>query len=274
MRMLVGKEKGDDTKAPWPKQGPKAIVIGSMIILLLVLSFGSFLFLQVSKSKDTKLITSTETPTPTPTSTVIYMETPPPQAVFYDTFINNALGWGLSSEVGYTRKLYNHKLILMNTNPNTTLVESLPTNATYDNFMVGADLTAVKAGENDSVGIYIRGDSNLDHDYRIDLNGNNTFDIAKEFLDSNQHPRVIFLDGPRSSSALNPPDKQNTITVIMVGTQLTLFINNTKVSTITDSDYTTGQIALFAHAGEASSGVSVSYSRVEVDHPPDGVPAG
>jgi hypothetical protein len=274
MSMLVGKAGGDDTKTPRPKQGPKAFFIVFMIILLLILSFGSFLFFQTSKGKDTKPVTSTETPTPTPTSTVIYMETPPPQAMFYDTFINNALGWGLSNEAGYIRKLYHHKLTLIDINPNTTLVESLPTNTMYDNFVVSVDLTVTQAGEDDSVGIYVRGDSNLDHDYRIDFNGNNTFDIAKEYLDSKQNPRVTFLDGPRSSSALNPPGKQNTITVIMEGTQLALFINNAKVSSITDNGYTTGQIALFAHAGETSNGVTVSYSRIEVDHPPDQTPAG
>ncbi len=274
MSMLTGKAGGDDTKAPRPNRGPKAIFLVSMIILLLVLSFGSFLFLQASKSENTKPITSTETPAPIPTSTVIYMETPPPQAVFYDTFINNALGWGLSNEAGYIRKLYHHKLILMNINPNTTLVESLPTNATYDNFVASVDLTVAKASQDDSVGIYVRGDSNLDHDYRIDINGNNTFDIAKEYLDSDQHPRATFLDGPRNSSAINSPGEQNTVTVIMKGTQLMLFINDAKVSSITDSDYTTGQIALFAHASETSSGVTVSYSRIEVDHPPDQTPAG
>jgi hypothetical protein len=51
----------------------------------------------------------------------------------------------------------------------------------------------------------------------------------------------------------------------MAGPQLILFINNTMVSSITDNDYTTGQVALFARAGEESKGVTVSFSKVEVD---------
>jgi len=265
MNMLAGKA-AEDTQTPGRKRGPNVIIVVSIIILLIALSTSGTLLLLAHKGHVDKPKTNTITPTPTPTN--IYMETPPPLAVFYDTFINNALGWGLSNSAGYIRTLADHKLTLTNTNPNTTLVESLPTNAIYDNFMASVDLTIVKAGMNDSAGIYIRGDSNLDHDYRIEINGNNTFDIAKEYLDSQNNPQAVFLDGPRSSSALHAAGVQNTITVIMKGSQLVLYINNAEVSSITDSDYTTGQIALFAHTGLTSDGDTVSFSRVEVDHPP------
>src|SRR5216683_7808934 len=268
MSMSEGKTGGEDTQTPRPKRGLNVPLIAAIITVLLILSFSGLLFMQISKGKGPQSATSTETITPTPTPTNIYMETPPPQAVFYDTFINNALGWGLSNSAGYIRTLADHNLTLTNTNPNTTLVESLPTNAIYDNFMASVDLTIVKAGMNDSAGIYVRGDSNLDHDYRIEINGNNTFDIAKEYLDSQNNSQAVFLDGPRSSSALHAAGVQNTITVIMKGSQLVLYINNAEVSSITDSDYTTGQIALFAHTGLTSDGDTVSFSRVEVDHPP------
>lgn len=270
MSILAGKAK-EDTQTPRRKQGPNSILIVSIIILLIALSISGLLVLFTKKGHVVKPITSTVTPTPTPTN--IYLETPPPQAVFYDTFINNALAWGLSNTAGYIRTLADHKLTLTNTNPNTTLIESLPTNAIYDNYTVSVDLTIVKAGMNDSAGIYVRGDSNLDHDYRIEINSNNTFDIAKEYLDTQNNPYAVFLDGPRSSSALHSLGVQNTITVIMKGSQLMLYINDTVVSSITDSDYTTGQIALFAHTGETSNGVTVSFSKVEVDHPPDQLPS-
>jgi 3-keto-disaccharide hydrolase len=272
MSIPEGKTGGEDTQTPQPKRGLRAILITSLIIVLLILSVGGFLFLQAGKGKDAELPTGTATPTPTPTPPVMYLETPPPQAVFYDTFINNALSWGISNSVGYIRTLENHKLTLTDTNPNTTLIESLPTNTMFDNFTVSVDLTIVNAGRNDSAGIYIRGDNNMDHDYRIDINADNTFDIAKEYLDPNNNPQTTFLDGPRRGPVLNPLGVQNTITVIMVGPQLLLFINNMKVSTITDSDYTTGQIALFAHTSENSNGVTVSFGRVEVDNPPDKLP--
>jgi hypothetical protein len=276
MSMPAGKRGEEDTQTPRPLRPPNTIFITSIIILLLALSTGSFFLVKSqgdaaghTMSTVSPTIPTTTTPTPTATSNEMYLETPPPQAVFYDTFLNNALGWSITNEVGYIRTLANRRLTLTDTNPNTTLVESLPTNAIYDNFMVTVDLTILYAGENDSVGIYVRGDSNMDHDYRIEINGDNTFDIANEYLDASKNPGATILNGPLPSSALNPPRMQNTIRVIMVGAQLLLFINNTEVTSISDSDYTTGQIALFARAGKASNGVSVSFSRVEVDHPPD-----
>lgn len=261
------KAGGKDTQAPQSKRGLNAIFIVFTVFVFLALSVGGFIFLQSSKGKATTITTGTQTPTPTPSSTAIYLETPPPQAVFYDTFKNNALGWSLSNADGYYRTLESGKLTLMNTNPGATLVESLPTNAIYDSFTVSVDLTILKAGRNDRVGIYVRGDSNMDRDYRIDIGGDNTFDIAKEYLDSSNNPHTTFLKAPSSSPALNPPGEQNTIKLVMEGSQLVLYINGVEVSSVTDSDYNTGQVALFAYANEDSSGVTVLFSRVEVDKP-------
>ena len=263
------KTEGDDAQTPHSKRVMHIIFI-TLIVLLLILSASSLFFIQISKGKDSQLTTSTETPTPTPIS--IYLETPPPQAVFYDTFKNNALGWSISSTAGYYRTVKPGKLTLTNTNQGTTLIESLPTNSIYDNLKVSVDLTILKAGRNNSIGFYIRGDSNLEHDYRIDLNGDSTFDIAKEYLDSRNNPQSIFLDGPRNSSALNPPGSRNTIMVIMNDSQLQLFFNTTKVSTVIDTDYMTGQVALFARVGEDSQDVTVSFSRVEVDKLQENLP--
>lgn len=267
MSIPEGKSERKDTQAPQPKRGMNAIFIAFVVFVSLALSVGGFIFLQTNKGK--AITPTTRTATPTPSSTAIYLETPPPQAVFYDTFKNNALGWSLSKANGYYRTLESGKLTLMNINPGATLVESLPTNAKFDSFTVSVDLTIHNANRNDRAGIYVRGDSNMDHDYRIDVNGDNTIDIAKEYLDSNNNPRSTFLDAPHSSPALNLLGEQNAIKLVMAGPQLVLFINNVEVSSITDSEYTTGQVALFAHASEDSSGVTVVFSKVEVDKPPE-----
>ena len=179
--MSEEKTEGDNTQARQPKRITHIMLI-ALIVVLLLLSISSFFFIQRSRGKGSQLATNTETPTPTPSPTSIYLETPPAQSEFYDTFKNNALGWSVLSTAGYYRTVKPGELTLMNTNRGTTLVESLPTNSIFDNFTVIVDLTILKASLDDSVGIYIRGDSNLEHDYRIDLNGDGTFDIAKEYL--------------------------------------------------------------------------------------------
>jgi hypothetical protein len=52
----------------------------------------------------------------------------------------------------------------------------------------------------------------------------------------------------------------------MVGPQIIVEINNIVVMTATDNSYTNGQITLFARHGVTSSGVTVSFTRVEIDH--------
>ena len=248
-----------------PKRITRVIFIALLVVLLLLSISSFFIISRTTISKGSQLATDTETPSPTPSPTSIYLETPPAQSEFYDTFKNNALGWSVSSTTGYYRTIKPGELRLMNTNRGSTMVESLPTNTTFDNCTVIVDLTILKARLDDNVGIYVRGDTNLEHDYRIDLKGDGTFDIAKEFLDSRNNPQIVFLDGPKRDLALNPQGQQNTITLTMNGSQLQLFINNVKVSVLTDSDYKSGQVALFAHLDKGSQDVTVSFNKVEID---------
>src|SRR5258708_5680776 len=173
MSILVG----GNVQAPRPKRSPKVIVIICLVALLLTLGSGGIFFLLKSRGHSISILASAGTPTPTPTR--ISTVTPPAQAAFFDTFVNNHLGWDLSNGAGYIRTLANGMLLLTDTNPGTTLVESLPN-------------------------------------------------------------------------------------------------NGTEVSSITDSDFSTGQIALFTRTGEGSNGITVAISRVEVDLPlaPSVTPAG
>ena len=180
---------GDNTQAVRRKRITRVLFI-ALIVVLLLLSTSSFFFIVRSGNKGSKLATTIETPTPTSSPTPIYLETPPVQSEFYDTFNNNAQGWSVSSTEGYYRTVEPGELILMNTNVNTTMVESLPTNSTFDNGTIIVDLTILETNVNDSVGLYVRGDTNLEHDYRIDLNGNGTFDIAKEYLEFKKQPSI------------------------------------------------------------------------------------
>ncbi|GAC1565918.1 MAG: hypothetical protein NVS3B14_05340 [Ktedonobacteraceae bacterium] len=210
--------------------------------------------------------------TPEPTFSTTPSLVVPTQAIFYDTFIDNSHNWELSDLDGYIRVLSDGMLILADLNPQTTLVESLPNDILYDNFSITVDFTIAKGDANDSTGLYLRGDNNLDHDYRVDINGNNTFDIAKEYLDTNDVPQTTMLVGPQSSSALRPLGQENTLTVIMKGTQIVVLINQEVVSSVTDSDYAKGQIALFARHGSTSNGVVVSFSLVEIEDAPVQLP--
>ena len=258
------KMEGDNTQAVKRKKFTRIVFIALSVVLLL-LSISSFLFIVRSGNKSSKLATAPGTSAPSPSPTPIYLETPPVQSEFYDTFKNNAQDWSVSSTEGYFRSIEPGELTLANTNVNTTMVESLPTNSTFDNGTIIVEFTILETSVNDSVGLYVRGDTNLEHDYRIDFNGNGTFDIAKEYLDSRNSPQSTILFGPKSDIALNSQGVRNTIVLTMNGSRLQLFINNQRVGVAIDSDYEDGQVALFARLGKSSKKVAVGFTKVEID---------
>ena len=135
---------------------------------------------------------------------------------------------------------------------------------------VTTTFTLSKADQNDSAGLYVRGDSNLGQGYFIDIFGDNSFDIVKIFADSNKDS---FLVSPTHSSSINPVGRQNTITVIAKGPKIVLLINNKVVSTISDNNgYTSGTIELFVENGQSSNGTQASFSYVAVYPAPSHLP--
>src|SRR3989440_11026535 len=245
----------------------KVRLIGAVALLLIMILSGTiFFYVQGKSSKTSSNGNSAISPTarkatPAPTPTLTALSTPQP--LFFDDFTDKSKGWYLGSTSGYTRVIDNDSLILADSN-HTILTESLPTSTPFNDFIVTVTYTLLQANQDDSVGLYLRGDSNLDHDYRIDIYGNNTYAISKEFLDASKSPQVQFLVSPTGATTLHPAGQSNTIMVMMKGPKLVLLVNGTMVSSITDTDYTSGQIALFVKNSETSSEVEASFSSVVV----------
>ncbi len=267
MNRSSGNSEGVQEPPP-SKERTRTRYILSVSLLILVL-LGSSIFLLLRNGPPSAVVGRKTTPTPMATSPVVIT---PTAAAFYDTFIDNRHGWSLANGNGFMRTLTNSTLTLANLRSHTTLVESLPDNNSYRNFKLVVDFTLVKAGANDSTGVYVRGDSNLDHDYRVDINSNNTIDIAKEYLDTNGMPRSIIQAGPFVTPALHRQGLRNTLIVVMNEAEMTLFVNDVKVGSMIDTDYPTGLIALFAHNGGNSKGVTVSFFRIELDQLPSITP--
>jgi len=255
------------------KKNKTTIGVIFAVVCLLVIVLGGSMFYLVRGGASQSTITSKKiTPTvPLPTQTVT--ATAQTQPLFFDDFVNSNKGWSLSNVSGYTRKIEHSNLTLADQN-HKTLTESLPTTTTFNNFMVTVTFTLVQASGDDSVGLYLRGDSYLDHDYRVDLYGNNTYAISKEFLDSNGSPQTTFLVKPTVSAVLHPVGEQNTIMVMMKGPHMVLLMNSVEVTAVDDSAYTAGQIALFVQNSAASEGVAASFSSIAVYPVLDTLPPG
>ena len=244
-------------------------IVAYLLFLVLVISGGTFMLIQAKGNG----AYGTPTPlakkaTPTPTLTL----KPTNQPLFFDDFADSSKGWYVGSVPGYTRVIANNTLTLTNTN-HKIMPENLPTTTPFSDFTVTVTFTFIQATSDDSVGLYVRGDSYLDHDYRVDIYGNNTFAISKEFLDTSKHSQVQYLVEPTGSVSLKPIGRLNTISVMMKGSELVLQVNGKLATAVTDPDYTSGQIALFVQNSGASSGVEAAFSRVAVYPAPEKLPA-
>lgn len=224
-----------------------------------------------STTSTAKSTAATRTSTPTPTVTLTPTASETPQPLFLDYFIDNSNGWLTGSAGGYTRTLDEGALTL-SANNHKILVESIPANNSFDDFSLTMNFMLKQGDEHDSVGLYLRGDSNLDHDYRIDIYGNSTYSISKESLDSDNNQVSTYLVGPTPAPQLKPLDHGNRLTVLMKGPTLLLMINDSIVQYVSDPDYTHGQIALFVQNGPTSNGVEVLITSIAVYPAPDALP--
>ncbi len=234
------------------------LVVSIITLLLVILTSVVLIFFYAAGNKPGQARgNATQTKTPISTGQSIT------QPLFSDDFGDPNKGWAVGSAYGYARVISNNTLTLANEN-HTILTESLPTDLTFSDFSLTVKFTLLQANEDDSVGLYLRGDTNLDHDYRIDFYGNTTYSISKEFLDNQHLPRQSYLQPPAATFSLRPTGKQNTVTVMMNGPAMVLTINGTVINTVTDDTYTSGQIALFVHNSPTSNEVEAAFSSVVV----------
>ncbi len=257
-----------------PKTLKLTIVAGLLLLLLLVISSMIFFSLQGKKNTQGHPGNAVVTVTPaqsTPSPTLAASSTPQP--LFFDNFTGPDEGWYVGDSAGYTRLIATGTLLLADTN-HTILTESLPASKTFDDFTLTVTFTLIEAGPADSVGLYLRGDTYLDHDYRIDVYGDNTYSVSKEFVGADGEQEIAFLAGPTTTPSLNPLGRQNTLTVMMKGPQMVLEINGSIVNSLTDFDYTKGQIALFVQNSPTSNEAEATFSSIAVYPAPGQLPPG
>jgi hypothetical protein len=256
------------------KSAKTRIIFAFALLLILLAGSGIFFSIRARTSGQPRVDgTATSTSVPTRAPTITPSVSPTPQPLFYDDFTGPNQGWYLDSLAGYTRIIMNDSLVLEDAN-HSVLTESLPTTQTFSNYTLSVDFTMLQANAADSIGVYLRGDSNLDHDYRIDIYGNNTYSVSKEYLDANKVPQATFLVAPTMAWPLLPLGQQNVLTVTMQGPEMDISINGTMVNTVIDSDYTSGQIALFVQNSASSSGVKAAFSSVSVTSLPEQAASG
>lgn len=251
---------GDAVQQPLPTANPKSqmpkIWLILVVLLLILGVVGSSLYFVLNKGKSSPT-TSTTTGHLTATSSA-----GPP--LFTDNFADNSKGWSTGSGKGFSSTIGNNTMALSEAN-HKIIDEPIPGSAnvpaTFTDFSVTTTFTVLKADQNDSVGLYLRGDGNLNQGYFIDIFGDNSYDIVKVFPDAS---RDTFLVSPTSSPDINSVGQQNKLTVMMKGSKMVVLMNDKVINSVSDSGYASGQIALFAENGNTSNGINVTFTSVVV----------
>lgn len=243
---------------------PKLLFMAGLVIVLLVILGGSIFAIGRSKGSTTTTV-SNNAVTPTP----------PPQSLFTDNFADNSKGWGVGSGKGFSCTIEHNVLSFSEAN-HRVLDIAIPGRNTvpalYGDFSVTAMFTLLKADQNDSVGLYVRGAStggNFNQGYFVDIYGDNSYDIFKVFADANKD---TFLANSTTSTLINPLGQQNKLTVDMKGPKMVVLINDKVLISVSDNDYKSGQIALFVENGKSSNGVQANFSSVLVNPVPNQLP--
>ena len=231
----------------------RVLIVATLVVCLLLLS-GIFL---VSHRQGNARMSVNRTfgmlATTTTTATAL---------LFSDNFSDNSQNWDVGNDSKNGSSINNGMLVLTATS-SMLFREPFPSDTDYGDVAVTTNFTLLKGDENDSVGLYLR--SNISgQGYKVAINGNDTYDIAKITVDANQKSHTTYLARPQSASSLHPKGQKNNLSVIMRGGNIVLLINNTMVKSVQDGDFASGKIMLFVGNGDTSDGVSASFDMVEV----------
>ena len=271
-----GQQQSNPSYPPFPqpqmppqKKGPRIWWILGGILLVLVLACSGLVYVA---AKNINTVNTAPTPTATATQAPTAVPTPAVQALFSDNFADNSKNWDVGGATGYSSAISNNALTMKEAN-HKIFREPIPTNSSYSDFSIAMTFTLMKGDMNDSVGLFLRSATDGQQGYYVDVFGDDTYDILKIYPDANQQNQATYLAQPAPSSALHTEGQQNTMTVIMKGTNIVLLFNNTVVQSVTDNTFTGGPAFLFIENGKSSDGVIATFNTVAIYPPPAQLPA-
>jgi hypothetical protein len=165
---------------------------------------------------------------------------PPADVLFQDDFSDPSSGWDqVNEEEGTTDYLEGVYRILVNTpsydiwaNPGLEFTDTV------------IEVEATKAGgpDDNDFGVICRY-QNLENFYFFIISSDGYYGIAKV---TNGEQELLNMENLQFSEAVNQGDATNEIQVECVGNRLALTVNGEKITEVTDSAYSSGDVGLIA----------------------------
>lgn len=240
----------NQTSRPDPASHKRTIrrLLAALIITLLTLVLGSAgLFYLTSKQPPTSCVTTSQHP------------------LFSDCFLDNQHNWDATSSdpQQYSITIGNGTLTLENHMPQV-LAERVPNKEDFADFTLTVDAILARGTANDSYGIYFRGHFDqtkgiVDSYYRFELYGDGSYAL---FKGAPGKPDTILIQRT-TNGAIQKSGQSNHIAINAHGPSLAFSINNTRLTTMTDSTYTSGTIALFgANLSKSPDGIQAIFKQL------------
>ncbi len=248
---------------PAPKKKANIGRIAGILLLLIGLVGGSFLgyiFLFPDKGQTVNGVNTSAATTGT---------APKGTPLFQDAFANNTNGWSVQSYPGeFSVALGNGVLKLENDN-NKLLWELVPGGKSYNDFQCTVDAILSKGEQNNGYGVYVRGalsqNMSILSFYRFELYGDGSFAVFKGATDANGTLTTPHLVEYTNSPAIQKQGGVNHIMVSAKGSSLQFVVNDQTLSTITDTTYTSGSIALFvSNLQNTKPGAEATFSHLAI----------
>ncbi len=171
--------------------------------------------------------------------------TPTPNILLQDDFSNPASGWEIGDYVeGYVG--YGDGVYVVISDGDGNSMWGLA-NRTFDNVQIEVDASQISApaNNNNAYGIGCRIQSN-DDGYYMFISGDGYYAITK--VVNSEYTNLV--DWTRST-AIHEGNATNHIKIVCNGNELILYANDRRLSSITDTDYTSGDITLVVTSFEA-----------------------
>ncbi len=246
-----------------PRNSRMRVIVVMIALLIVVVGAGVGGYVWITARSGANSNTSSVT-IPTPSSKVV--------ALFSDAFTSNTNGWDLQGVTGKFTVTLNNGALALEDDDNKLLWELVPGNRTFGDFKLFVDATLSKGVQNNGYGIFIRGSSNQNTDlatyYRFELYGDGTYAIFKGVVDSTGNSSATKLVDYTQNAALQTQGKVNHIQIVAKGSSMAFMVNGQTLSTINDSSYTTGSVALFVSNLQGSPpGAQATFTHFAIDPP-------
>ncbi len=174
---------------------------------------------------------------------------PKGKPLFSDAFTNNNNQWNIQSYPGEFSVTVDSGALALENDNNKLLWELVPGDKSYSDFQLSVDAMLSKGTQGNGYGLYIRSalsqNTALSTYYRFELYGDGSYAIFKGIANANGDLSSTRLVDYTNSSAIQKQGGLNHIMVVAKGSTLQLVVNGQTLSSISDTSYARGRVALF-----------------------------